>query len=425
MRNVQVLTLAGLLACPACLAGTFYVATTGSDGGSGSSSTPWATLQHAVDTIGPGDTILVESGTYVGCRIGNSGLQGNVKTLKTAPGAHVLLNAPGPGNKHNSVLEVENFSATVKYWVIDGFEIANSPKYAVDIRVTNSITVQNCTVHDSALTGIFDAFSDYPLIQNNVSYNNHEHGIYHSNSGDYPTIRGNQIHDNTSAGIHMNGDSSQGGDGIISFATVEKNIIWRNGTGGASGINCDGVDDSIFRNNLLYSNFASGISLYAIDGAHGSSRNLVYNNTIVMAASSRWAINIPKSSGKPSPTGNQIMNNILYDPTAPHGSVLTYGTAVSGFESDYNVVVNRFSDNGGNTTITLSAWQHQTKQDLHSILVTDPTTLFVNFAGNDFRLKAGSPAVNAGKTLSQVTDDINGVARPQGGAYDIGAYESF
>ena len=409
------------MACTPGFATTYYVATTGSDAANGTAAMPWRTLQHAVDNIGPGDTILVGPGTYAGCRIGNSGLPGAPKTLQAA-GA-VLLNAPGPVNKHNSIVEVENFSGTVSYWVIDGFEIANSPKYAVDVRVTQYITVQNCKVHDSALTGIFTAFSNYPLIQNNVSHNNHEHGIYHSNSGDNPTIRGNTIYNNTSAGIHMNGDLSQGGDGIISFATVEKNVIYQNGTGGASGINCDGVDDSIFRNNLLYSNYASGISLYAIDGAHGSSRNKVYNNTIVMAPASRWAINIPASSGKPSPAGNQVINNILYVPTAPHGSVLTYSATVSGFVSDHNVVVNRFSVNGGNTTITLNAWRTKTRQDLHSILVSDPTTLFVNFAGNDFRLKAGSPAVDAGETLAQVTDDIVGTPRPVGGN-DIGAYES-
>lgn len=38
-------------------------------------------------------------------------------------------------------------------------------------------------------------------------------------------------------------------------------------------------------------------------------------------------------------------------------------------------------------------------------------------------LNAGSPAIDKGKTLSLVTDDIDGVARPQGTAYDIGARE--
>jgi len=413
-----------LLAAAPCYGVTYYVATTGNDGNPGSSTMPWLTLQHAVDNIGAGDVILVGAGTYVGARIGTSGVSGMPKTLQAAPGAHVLLNAPGPGNKHNSILEVENFSATVGYWVIDGFEVANSPKYAIDIRVTQNITVQNCTVHDSVLTGIFTAFSNYDVIQNNVSYNNHEHGIYHSNSGDHPTIRGNQIHNNTSAGIHMNGDISQGGDGIISFATVEKNVIYENGTGGGSGINCDGVDDSIFRNNLLYNNNASGISLYAIDGAHGSSRNMVYNNTIVMASDGRFAVNIPKSSGKPSPVGNQIVNNILYETNTARGSELIASASVSGFHSDYNVVVNRFSYNNDNSIVSLATWRNKTGQDAHSIIAT-PAQLFVNAAGNDYRLVQGSPAVNAGTALAQVTDDIVGTSRPQGGLYDIGCYESF
>lgn len=43
--------------------------------------------------------------------------------------------------------------------------------------------------------------------------------------------------------------------------------------GRQSGINGNGVDDSMIVNNLLYNNHASGISLYAIGGTHGSSNN--------------------------------------------------------------------------------------------------------------------------------------------------------
>src|SRR5215470_4388705 len=315
-------------------ANTFYVASSGADSNPGTQAQPWRSLQHAVDNINPGDTILVQSGTYAGCRIGHSGLAGQVCTLKADSGANVLVNTPGAANRHNSNIEVELFDDTVRYWVIEGLESAGSPHYGIDVRVTQFITVQNCLVHGAAATGIFLAFSDHPLIQNNETAFNAEHGIYDSNSGDFPTIAGNRSHHNHAAGIHMNGDRNfTPGDGIISFALVEKNIIYGNGVGGGSGINCDGVSDSIFRNNLLYNNLASGISLYAIDGAEGSSRNLVYNNTIVMASGSRWCINIPASTmGQPDPTGNKVKNNILYTPDAGHGSVLTYGSAVSGFE---------------------------------------------------------------------------------------------
>src|SRR5262249_60466214 len=111
-----------------------------------------------------------------------------------------------------------------------------------------------------------------------------EHGIYVSNSGDRPVIRGNYVWGNRGNGIHMNGDRFQGGDGIISNALVEQNVIIENGRGGGSGINAAGVQDSRFQNNLIYNTHASGISLYRIDGSEGSKRNVVVNNTVVVAA---------------------------------------------------------------------------------------------------------------------------------------------
>jgi Right handed beta helix region/Pel9A-like, right handed beta helix region len=411
-------------------AATFYVSTQGSDNNPGTSQAPWATLQHAVDSIAPGDTILVTAGTYVGCRIGIPGGTSSPKTLQAAPGAAVLIDAPGPANRHNSIIEVENFSTTMTDWVIGGFEIANSPKYGIDVRVTDRITVQGNHVHDSALTGIFTAFSNDVLIQNNETDHNHEHGIYQSNSSTHPTIRGNNSHDNASAGIHMNGDLSQvppgskKHTGLVQFATVEGNTIWNNGTSGGSGINCDGVDDSVISNNLLYNNYASGISLYAIDGAHGSSNNMVYNNTIVMAPNSRFVINIPNDGGgKKPPVGNVVENNILYTPDASHGSVLIAKATVAGFHSDHNIVVNVFSANNDASVISLAKWQTH-GYDVHSKIAT-PAQLFVDPANNNYQLKAGSPVIDDGTALTAVPTDIVGVTRPQGSGYDVGAYETF
>jgi parallel beta-helix repeat protein len=419
----MILRLGVLLVASCASAATLYVATTGNDGNSGTSAKPWKTLQHAVNMVSPGDTILVEAGTYAGCRIGVSGSPTLPKTLQAAPGAAVILNKPGPSNKHNSIVEVENFNGTTTDWVISGFQVTGSPKYGIDVRVTDRITVQNNHVHNSALTGIFTAFSNHVLIQNNETDHNHEHGIYQSNSSTYPTIRGNHSHDNYAAGIHMNGDiSEQPGNGMVQFATVENNVIWNNGVGGGSGINCDGVDDSIFRNNLLYNNHASGISLYAIDGAHGSSNNKVYNNTIVMPAGARWAVNIPDDGVAPPPTGNAVENNILLTQDSFRGSILVAGAAVSGFHSDYNVVVSHFSDDDGNTSIRLAAWQTATGNDLHSLVAT-PAQLFANPSAFHFELTSGSPAIDAGASLLDVPADIVGTPRPQGAAWDIGAYE--
>ena len=48
--------------------------------------------------------------------------------------------------------------------------------------------------------------------------------------------------------------------------------------------------------------------------------------------------------------------------------------------------------------------------------------MFVNLAANNFHLSAGSPAIDSGATV-QLATDYDGVPRPQGAAYDIGAYE--
>jgi hypothetical protein len=48
--------------------------------------------------------------------------------------------------------------------------------------------------------------------------------------------------------------------------------------------------------------------------------------------------------------------------------------------------------------------------------------LFANAAGGDFHLTAQSPAVDHGKASAAVTD-ADGNPRPQGAAFDIGAYE--
>jgi hypothetical protein len=145
------------------LASTYYVSTGGSDLNPGTSSQPWVTLQHAVDSIAQGDTISVNSGSYAGFRVENSALPGAVKTIRADLGASMVVHAPGPINRHSGNIEFENFDASVKYWVIDGFEVADSPKFGIDLRDTDYITVQNCFVRDSALTGIFTAFTYYPL----------------------------------------------------------------------------------------------------------------------------------------------------------------------------------------------------------------------------------------------------------------------
>ena len=49
--------------------------------------------------------------------------------------------------------------------------------------------------------------------------------------------------------------------------------------------------------------------------------------------------------------------------------------------------------------------------------------MFVDPAKGDYRLKPGSPGIDAGVKIEAIGADLRGVERPQGKAYDIGAYE--
>ena len=77
------------------------------------------------------------------------------------------------------------------------------------------------------------------------------------------------------------------------------------------------------------------------------------------------------------------------------------------------------SDNSFSTYLTQSSDKHN-QTSLASFLgvLTDNGGEVPTLA-----LQEGSPAINAGTTVSGMTTDARGVARPQGGAFDAGAYE--
>src|SRR5271166_956022 len=49
---------------------TYWVSPSGNDSSNGSESSPFATLQHAMSSLHPGDTLDVKAGTYTGFIVG-------------------------------------------------------------------------------------------------------------------------------------------------------------------------------------------------------------------------------------------------------------------------------------------------------------------------------------------------------------------
>ena len=412
------------IAIPLCLllsgqasATRWFVSTTGSNANTGQSvAEPFATLQFAADILLAGDSVFVSDGSYSGFNLMDKHGSAAATTHFSTTGPNVVITTPCTYNNLDGI-NVEN----CEWVVIFGFTVSGMPRTGIRSALSDHVTIAYNTCTDNGVWGILTGFAEHCTIEHNTcSGSIDQHGIYFSNSADDPVIRYNHCFDNHDNGIHMNGDISLGGDGTISNAQVYGNIIHDNGTGGGSGINCDGVINSVFYDNLLYGNHASGISLYQIDGGVPSTGNKVFNNTIINASDARWCVNITELC-----TGNQVLNNILINQHPWRGSIVIAADAQTGFVCDHNLVVNSLSPDGDATLLTLVQWQ-ALGYDANSPVADAQSALFVDPLNGDFHpLSPSAQMVNAGSSAvaSVVAFDLDGVLRPQSGAFDIGCYE--
>jgi parallel beta-helix repeat protein len=225
--------------------------------------------------------------------------------------------------------------------------------------------VLNCTIHGGgAPSGP----------GNDVHYNGY--GIYIA--GPNNLVDGNNIYDNSNAGIHIYNGAGDAPDNNIIRNNRIHDIVHAGNTAQVWGILVIGS------NNQIYNNVISGINVGDVATGNAGiavtrSGNMIYNNTVANNTNT----GIYLDSGAVS---TDVRNNIVYAST---GSNLV---------------------NQGSATV-----------QSNNLIGVDPR--FVNGSANNFQLQSGSPAIDAGVSVSAVTVDLAGVARPQGRAPDIGAYE--
>ena len=171
------------------------------------------------------------------------------------------------------------------------------------IKVTgNNDSIMNCNVQKIVYGfGIFSDNANNVVMQDNTitdvgaqGNQDYGHGIYISGSSNGDVIEGNVIYNNDYIGIHVNGDVSEGGLGLVTDALIEDNVIYSNGQ---NGINCDGIQSSVMANNLIYNYQSYGIALYQIDASAPSKNNIIVNNTIDSGTSTGLARRSASSMG--------------------------------------------------------------------------------------------------------------------------------
>ena len=396
---------------------TYYVAPppAGSNFNLGTLAQPWATLQHAANQVGPGDVVEVRTGNYAGMNLTSGGAAGLPITFRAFAGESPVIDAPAASPSVGINIE------TASHVVIEGFRLVATGNYGIRIIDSDDVQVRNNRIDGMTQSGVLASSADDVVIEDNhITASVINAGVLYLGSGDRLVVRRNELLNNH-GGIVLIADAKFGPPGLIRDAIIEANRIRIVNGSLVSAIAFIGVQDSTVKNNLAYNVPRFGILLWKDVASGSSTGNLIVNNTIVLLDIGRFAIYALEAS-----TGTTIRNNVLYNAntSATTGSISMSSDSFPGTSSNRNVVVDRFeiTTPQGDTMYSLANWRTQTGQDFNSLL-GNPVTLFVSLATGNFRLPAGSPAIDAGEARNDVLLDVEGLPRPAFAGWDIGAYE--
>jgi hypothetical protein len=322
------------------------------------------------------------------------------------------------------------WSANKKGLVIDNCKF-NSVWRISPTSYTDYVILLNNIASDVGAIG-YEGTGNYGLMENNT-IDDAGGGI--RGVGNYAVIRGNRL---TNLAKSPSVICSFHADGIIAFGTsyawIINNYFFNTLEGIYLSYTSGGTSNYTIANNVLIGNYDTGSGDYAIY-ANCAPKTRIYNNTIFGIVGDRgWlkAIGIGAMDGSNCPSPNcEVKNNIIYVPNGEHTWVGTVdANSTVGFVSDYNIIyipneVNGkpFKISGGDKT--WAEWQ-AAGYDVHGS-ISQPTLVKVtgsNWGDLDLRLSSGdNVAKNKGITLTGFTKDIDNITRPQGSAWDIGAYE--
>jgi hypothetical protein len=365
----------------------YYVSVSGSDSNSGSSSSPWLTINHASNAISAGSQPVV---------------------IHVAPGNYNLT------------------SSTCIKTTVSGSSAAPIT-FISDQRWGAKVIGSSGCLHQWYVTGNYINIWGFDFTGIQTS-SNLDSTIIDSEGGvGHVDIGYNYIH-NLPYGFGASIIMEPWGNGNYSGApcSVHDNVIHDIAYNSGATFNNYGMyiacgANSYVYNNLIYNQGSIGIHLW-----HAANKVYIYNNTI----SSNNSISNDSSIGILVGTGDggavsgayfNVSNNIVvnshYGIMAESGSGASISTS-SVFQNNliYNNAIDWYYNKSGSTG-TLQAGGFS----VTGVVKANP--LFVSASSGDYHLSSGSPAIDSGISSGAPATDLELNARPNGTAVDRGAYE--
>jgi len=439
----------------------FFVATTGNDANTGIFTAPWQTIIKAKNTINAGDVAYIENGVaqttedtftaYLSMdRQGadNSGTAAAPKALVAYPNATVTV---GVGGGLHYGIRTPNIGTHEDYWVISQLHIIGGTQ-AMDIGGVGWRVIGNemqCPGADDQV-GCFEMSEGtqakfYGNEVHNAGINptssKYYHAVYFSTDSNHIDVGWNHIHDNfTCRALQFHSSP-------LCSPTC--------GTGDTTGF--DQFDLHV-HDNLIHGDNCNGINFATVDPSKGpveAYNNVIYNVgrmdplQLGAAFSCIYVAGIT-NNGTPG-TGNvEVFNNSLSDCAANNSANAQGSRGVFGVGGGPATLIMHLRNNvsyqlsgeiyidGSLSQITgdhnlwfgVGSGPAQTVNNINA----DPQ--LVNRTLGDFHLASTSPAKDTGLTVlpnnsfvpnpgPTIGNDKDGILRPQGTAFDLGAYEFF
>jgi parallel beta-helix repeat protein len=421
---------------PAPTGKTFYVAPNGNDASAGSEAQPWATISHAAQTLQLGDTVLVKNGTYGGVYVNRSGAPGKPITFKAFPGDRPrieikVINSPGFLLEGASYINIDGFDLDYTYPITDA-EKANGERWEGGITIkfggqgsqatpVHHVSVTNNRVHGFPGGGIGSGLADYITIEGNTiwetalwsKYDTSAISLYQNantdfNAGFHNIIRGNTVFKN---------ENRLPGTGIGSTTITDGNCIIIDDGRLTQNFSLDNTKfkayeaSTLVENNICSGNGGRGVHVFSSDNV------LVRHNTFYKNLQTPDIHGLDFNDGGElsanAASNVRFVNNIVYSETGWRATNVYDGNdpvyKVSNIVFERNLYFNTTNIPNKNS----------------SDVIADP--LFES-AGTDvntanFRLKSGSPAIDAALASDSPLTDVGGLSRPVGAGPDLGAWE--